>query len=125
MASPSGLGVEGTDTVLQQLPRNQAVHPLQEQFPAGLAFLTLVFQVGKGGLVHTISSPVSVRLFSNTMLHRQGLVQRIPSITTTVLKKGTLSTSLWRSAHALGSFVVLPSAKRFPAKTDQIEEASL
>ncbi len=40
----------------------------------------------------------------------------VPSITTTVRKKGPLSTSSWRPAHALDSFVVLPSAKRFPAK---------
>ena len=52
MASPSGLGVEGADAVLQTLPGNQAVHPLQEQLPAGLTPFTLVFQVGKGGLIH-------------------------------------------------------------------------
>ena len=39
-----------------------------------------------------------------------------PSITTTVRKKGALSTSPWRPAHALDSFVSLVSAKRFPAK---------
>ena len=39
-----------------------------------------------------------------------------PSITTTVRKKWTLSTSSWRPVHALDSFVALPSAKRFPAK---------
>ena len=39
------------------------------------------------------------------------------STTTTVRKKGTLSTSSWRLAHTLDSFVALPSAKRFPAKS--------
>ena len=38
------------------------------------------------------------------------------SITTTVRKKWTLSTSSWRPVHALDSFVALLSAKRFPAK---------
>ena len=38
------------------------------------------------------------------------------SITTTVRKKGALSTSSWRPAHALDSFVALPSAKRFLPK---------
>ena len=79
MASPSRLGVEGTEAVLQQLPGNQAVHTLQEKFPAGLALLALVFQVGKGWLVHTTSFPVSIRLFSLTMPHRRELVQSIPS----------------------------------------------
>ena len=57
MASSSSLGVEGADAVLQQLPGNQAVHPFQEQFPAGLALLALIFQVGEGGLVHLPSLP--------------------------------------------------------------------
>ena len=39
-----------------------------------------------------------------------------PSITTTDRQKGAWSTSSWRPAHALDSFVALPSAKRFPAK---------
>ena len=39
-----------------------------------------------------------------------------PSITTTLRKKGALSTSPWRPAHALDSFVFLVFAKRFPAK---------
>ena len=39
-----------------------------------------------------------------------------PSITTTVRKKGTLSTSSWRPDHTLDSFVALPSAKQFPPK---------
>ena len=56
-------------SVLQQLPRNQAVHTLQEKFPAGLALLALVFQIGKGWLVHTTSFPVSISLFSLTMPH--------------------------------------------------------
>ena len=47
------------------------------------------------------------------------------SITTTVRKKGTLSTPSWLSAYTLDSFVALRSVKRFPPKTDQIEEASL
>ena len=38
-----------------------------------------------------------------------------PSITTTLRKKGTLKTSSWLPAHALDSFVAMPSAKRFPA----------
>ena len=38
------------------------------------------------------------------------------SITTTVRKKGALSTSSWLPARALDSFVSLVSAKRFPAK---------
>ena len=82
MASPSRLGVEETESVLQQLPWNQAVHTLQEKFqekfPAGLALLALVFQIGKGWLVHTTSFPVSIRLFSLTMPHRRRPVQSIP-----------------------------------------------
>ena len=46
------------------------------------------------------------------------LLHRRPSIITTVRKKGILSTSSWLPAHVLDSFVALPSAKRFPAKTD-------
>ena len=38
------------------------------------------------------------------------------SITTTLLKKRTLSTSSWRPAHARNSLAALPFAKRFPAK---------
>ena len=38
------------------------------------------------------------------------------SITTTLRRKGTLINSSWRPAHALDSFVALPSAKRFSAK---------
>ena len=30
VSAPAGLGVEGTDAVLQALPRNQTVHALQE-----------------------------------------------------------------------------------------------
>ena len=54
-----------------------------------------------------------------------GVSWRSPSITTTVRKKGTLSTPSWLSAYTLDSFVALRSVKRFPPKTDQIEEASL
>ena len=39
-----------------------------------------------------------------------------PSITTTLRKKGTWSTSSWRPAHARDSLAALPFAKRFPAK---------
>ncbi len=30
MASPPGLGIEGTDAILQALPGNQAIHPLRQ-----------------------------------------------------------------------------------------------
>ena len=40
----------------------------------------------------------------------------VTSITTTVDKKRTLSTSPKRPAHTLDSFAALPFAKRFPAK---------
>ena len=83
MASPSRLGVEGTEAVLQQLPGNQAVHTLRDQVPGGSALLALVFQVGKGWLVHTTSFPVSIRLFSLTMPHRRELVQSIPTVSST------------------------------------------
>ena len=53
MAAPASLGVDGAYAFLQALPRNQTVHALLEEFTAGLAFLALIFQVGKGGLVHT------------------------------------------------------------------------
>ena len=78
LSPPAPLGVKGTAAGLQQLPRNQTVHPLQEHLPADLALLALVFQVGNGWLVHTASSTVSIRLFRLTMPHRHGLVQRIP-----------------------------------------------
>ena len=52
MAALAGLGVEGADTPLQSWPGNQAIHPVQEQLPAGLAVLALVFQIGKGRLIH-------------------------------------------------------------------------
>ena len=51
----ASLGINRTDTLLQFLPRNQAIHPLQEQLAAGLAFFALVFQVSKSRLVHQFS----------------------------------------------------------------------
>ena len=47
--------------------------------------------------------------------HPGSLLVVIASITTTLRKKGTLRTSSWLPAHALDSFVAMPSAKRFPA----------
>ncbi len=47
MTAPPSLGIEGIDAAFQLLPRDQPVHPLQEQFPSGLALLPLVFQTGK------------------------------------------------------------------------------
>ena len=46
---------------------------------------------------------------------RRWITADTASITTTVRKKRTLSTSSWRPAHAIDSFVALPSVKRFPA----------
>ncbi len=57
MSSLSCVGVEGADALLEQLPGNQVVHPLKEQLPASLALLALVFQVGKGRLLHLPSLP--------------------------------------------------------------------
>ena len=55
-ASVSGLGVAGPDTVFQTLPGNQPIHPFQEDLAAGSAFLALIFQIGKAGLVHLLWS---------------------------------------------------------------------
>ena len=44
MAALACLGVEEPYTVLQLLSGKQDVHPLQNQLPAGLALLSLVFQ---------------------------------------------------------------------------------
>ena len=63
MTSPSGFGIGRADAVLRGLPGNQGVHAFQEQFLAGLALLSLIFQVSEGGLVHTTSVPVSVGHF--------------------------------------------------------------
>ena len=59
-----------------------------------------------------------VRWPSGSPTRKEFLMTLPASITTTLRKKGTLSTSSWLPAHALDSFVALPSAKRFPAKTD-------
>ena len=91
MASPAVLGVDGTYSVLHALPRNQGIHTLQEQFTAGLAFLALVFQISKGGLVHTTSLPASVRLFGLTMPHRRRLVQGFPRVRSTTHRRGRIS----------------------------------
>ena len=57
VAAPASLGIEGTDPLLQALPGNQSLHTLQENFPAGLALLALVFQIGKSRLVHHPFTP--------------------------------------------------------------------
>ena len=77
MPAFAGLGVEGTDAFLQPLPGNQAVHPLQEQLPAGLPLLALEFQGGERWLVHPILPPTCMGLPGLTMPHRRGLVQSI------------------------------------------------
>ena len=41
-------------TLLQALPRNQAIHTLQEQIPVGLPLLALEFQIGKRRLAHLL-----------------------------------------------------------------------
>ena len=51
--------------------------------------------------------------------------RQVTNITTTVRKKGTLSTSSWRPAHTLDSFVALPPRSDSCPKIDQTEEASL
>ncbi len=76
-AAPTGLGVEGTDAHLQTLPRNQSVHPFQEQLPVGLALLALEFQFGKCRLVHHNLPPTGVGLSSSTMPHCRRLVQKV------------------------------------------------
>ena len=54
----------------QQLPGNQAVHPFQEEFPAGLAFLALVLQIGKSRLVHLPSLPQQALAGSAKLCHK-------------------------------------------------------
>ena len=54
----SSFGIVGADAVLQDLPGNQPVHSLQEQFAAGLALLALVFQIGKSRLAPSPVHPV-------------------------------------------------------------------
>ena len=88
MSSPSGLEVEGADAVLQQLPGNQGVHPLQEQIPAGLAFLALVFQslpsATTGGRQRSagpsaLTPSTGIGWFNLTMPHPTRFVQRVLS----------------------------------------------
>ena len=52
------LGIVGPDTLLQPLPGNQGVHPLQEEFSAGPAPLVLVVQFGKGRLLRHRPPPL-------------------------------------------------------------------
>ena len=54
-AALARLGIYRPDALLQPLPRNQAVHALQEQLAAGPALLALVFQVRESRLVHQFS----------------------------------------------------------------------
>ena len=77
-AALSGLGVNRADALLQPFPGNQPVHPLQKYFPAGLALLTLIVQVGERWLVHFISPLAPIGSASPTMPHHPQLVQRIP-----------------------------------------------
>lgn len=51
---PAGLalGIISGYLLLQLLPRNQLVHPLQKDLAAGLALLGLVLSFGEGNLIH-------------------------------------------------------------------------
>ncbi len=68
MSPPSGLEVEGADAVLQQLPGGLERPFAPGTDPAGLALLALVFQVGKGRLVHQ-SHPRSASSSSAQLCH--------------------------------------------------------
>ena len=77
VTAPSGLGVEGTGPLLEALLGNQALHALQELFPASLALLALVLQAGERRLVHLISSLTQIEAASHTMPDQLQLVQSI------------------------------------------------
>ena len=54
------LWVVSSDLLLQLLPGNQLVHPLQKDLAAGLALLGLVLGFGEGDLIHGGNEPYAV-----------------------------------------------------------------